>query len=213
MARKRDFRAEYARRIALAKSRARSLGIKFSRAQARGHAAKGEVPISIFKRNEVIRRQRQATEKRLEKAFRLIRGGASVTSAAKSAGMSRGTLRRVGVERGVLVPVEATRGPRFAITSKTVDILTSSGRVHDNVPLDRRALSTMGRYWNAVDEAISTGSSEPLKGFKGTRVKGLDGREYTLATNLKTILRVKEQDPRWTDDVTAANRRKFVYSL
>lgn len=211
----RDYKKEYARRIALAKSRARAFGIKYSRSQARGHArtAKAEVPVSVFKRNSVIRPERQATERRYNKALGFVRDGMSVTAAANKVGMSPVTLRRIGVARGVLERTEATKGSRYKITSRWhSDILTPSGRMYNHVPLDRRTCSTMGRYWNAVHKAIAQTTSAPLLEFQGIKVHDLYGKSYSLCTSVQTLLRIREQDETWGDNIDTESRRRFVYS-
>ena len=79
MARQRDYKAEYARRIA--RGRARGL----SRSQARGHARPGE---------KAIRAKPVQSDDALELALRLMRGSKTQSSAAKEAGVSVERLRR-----------------------------------------------------------------------------------------------------------------------
>jgi hypothetical protein len=88
MPKKRDYKAEYQRRI----QRASEKG--FSRAQARGHPKAGEKPIS-----KVV--AKRAYNPRLEEGLKAVRKGKSVNKAAKSVRASPKTLKKYIESTGV----------------------------------------------------------------------------------------------------------------
>lgn len=205
--RTRDYRKEYQGRIALAKARAKLLGRPISRSQARGHARTSEVPIAVLKRNRLITPEREATLKRYYRAIRRFLKGESVTAAAKKAGMSPATLKRIGKSRGVLSSsVGASKpGPRkYELTSRTFTVITPTGRQYDDVAFDRANASVMGQYWNAVSQALSQGQEAPLKPFKKKVVIDMSGREYRLMTHAKALQTIMGQMSQDQEEVFSA---------
>ena len=195
----RNYKKEYKRRIALAKTRSKALGRSISRSQARGHArpAKGEMSITGLKRNRIIKPWLEATVKRYYRALRNFLEGKSVTAAAKAAGMAPATLKRIGTAQGVIEPVEARLRPRpgsrgYDLVQRSFIVITSGGQVHKDVPFDRGNAGTMGAYWNAARDALARGSDAPLKPFKGQAVTDLSGRKYRLMVSFQGLLTIKD---------------------
>jgi hypothetical protein len=87
---KRDYRAEYARRIARAATK------RISRSQARGHPKPTEAALSSK------RPPRPIEDDRLQVAFKVLRQEKSLTAAARAAKISPERLRHFATERDII---------------------------------------------------------------------------------------------------------------
>ena len=188
----RDYAAEYARRIQLARERG------LSTPQARGHARSGETTVSRLKEQFGLSSRTDATQRKVAAALREYErqpaGKKSLTRAAKAHSISPATVKRHAIAAGRIQPVYYYKDGKptsvkgyETYTAGSFPVLTPDGTVHLHKEFDEHNLSILGRYWNAVDLAKQTGSDAVLRDFKGTIVRDVDGHEYHLMTSLNGI--------------------------
>jgi hypothetical protein len=179
MARKRDYKAEYARRIA----RGKALGL--SRSQARGHPRKGEPSASSAK-------SKPKSDAKIEAAIRDMRSGASMTNAAKAQSISAKRLRkflkayrlaryqgnqwRFSDKRLRRVPIIANAQTK-AITVKGFD-----------------DASRVGKFHNAVGQFIRNPDPIILKPFEGKGVTDANGQFHLFETDPNALIRYALKD-------------------
>jgi hypothetical protein len=169
----RDYKAEYARRLANAFAKG------LSRAQARGHARVGEgakPPLSTADRN------------RLETALKEYRRSKSQTTAAKSAGVSPERFRRYLREN-----VEVSgRGKtlRIADSRPRQMIVISGGEADERMLRDFDNASINGRHLAAVRDFLTSNDIELLLPFKGKAVTDTSGQTFPLETDPNRLYRL-----------------------
>ncbi len=183
MAGKRDYRAEYARRIA----RAEELGL--SRSQARGHPRSGEAAVSNLKRSGQVSETPNTTLERFYRAARRVVSGEPLGRAARAEHISPETVRRINAERQVFGKRYNEKGkfigwvggeyPRFPLFAE-------QGKIHNEVAFDQKTATTMGEYWNAVDDALR-GDDTKLRTFRGVTVYDLWGNRYQLQADPNAV--------------------------
>ena len=170
MAKNRDFRKEYERRIANAARRG------LSRSQARGHAKAGEKSI----------RPRRATDvARLENALKAYRRSGRQIEAARSVGVSVELLRRylrenVSVKRrGRTLVIDDNRAREMTIISK--------GQVSKAILPNFDAASVNGEYLSAVRAFLLSNEPSPLRRFEGRSVTDTAGKSHPFETDPNTL--------------------------
>jgi hypothetical protein len=173
--RRRDFRAEYARRIA----RGQFKGL--SRSQARGHPLAGESLAS----------QPQATPTytpQLEAGFRLIRDGKSLSAAAKEAHVSPERLRRYVHGQGI----GERRGRRWvALPDKRYRrMLTYSEGRALTVTVDLSEAQHVGAYMSSVGRFLHTNDTAHLNWFEGLEATDVRGVSHPFETDPNTLYRL-----------------------
>lgn len=176
MARQRDFKAEYARRIE------RAAGRGLSRSQGRGHARSGEAP---------IKGARLKADDRLETALRMLRQTGDRSAAAKSVNIAPERLRRFLREN---VQIEG-RGRALKITdNRPRDMTVISHGMADVLRLrDFDQASLNGRHLAAVKEFIGTNDRELLLPFEGRAVIDAKGKAHALETDPNALHRIAAQ--------------------
>lgn len=176
MARQRDYKAEYERRIASASKRG------LSRSQGRGHARYHEAPVRP--RAAPV----SATDGRLELALRSLRKSGNRTAAAKSVGIAPERLRRFLNEN---VQIEG-RGRTLKITDIRIREMPviSGGEVSlMRLPgFDQSSLN--GAYLNAVKKFLETNNIDVLGPFAGRSVIDARGVSHPLETRPNTLRRL-----------------------
>ena len=168
---RRDYRAEYARRIALAESRGKS------RSVGRGHARAGEKP-----KPPGLRLINPTAPE--ERAIKLISGGSSLRSAAKTVGLTEERVRRYLKEntkahrQGRTWMIQDERPRQFPFYS--------SGRLISPwlVPKDA---SKAGKYDGAVDVFLETGEAALIAPFVGDGVTDVYGKRHHFETDLNML--------------------------
>ena len=177
MARQRDFKAEYARRIA----RARRRGL--SRSQGRGHARHGEAPARP--------RQTVRHDDRLEAGLRLLRQTGNQGRAAKEAGISPERLRRFLRENALA----ERRGRQWHFSDHRLRRMTVISK-GDAVPLTLRGFdqaSLNGQHLSAVRQFLGSNDIEFLLPFRGQAVIDAHGRAHPFETDPNTLHRIAAQ--------------------
>lgn len=173
MARQRDFRTEYARRVANAASRG------LSRSQARGHARSTEAP---------IKPRPIASDPRLENALRELRKSGNRDAAAKSVGIAPERFRRFLAQS---VEVQG-RGRNLKITdNRPRDMLVySNGEAREIRLRDFDQASLNGRHQAAVKAFLPSGDADHLADFEGLSVIDAKGKAHPLETNPNELYRI-----------------------
>jgi hypothetical protein len=174
MEQKRNFQAEYRRRLALAAARG------LSRSQARGHARAGEAPIRANKIN--------SNDERLEAALKLLRNAKKQGLAAKSAGVSSERFRRFLRENSLA----KRQGRSWVITDRRPRRMTviTEREVKNLTIADPEQLSLNGRHLAAVQHFLRSNDIELLRPFKGRAVIDARGRPHPLETDPNTLHRL-----------------------
>lgn len=166
LAKKRNYQAEYQRRIANAARRG------LSRSQARGHAKAGE---------KSIRARRPTNDARLENALKAYRKTGRQTDAARSVGVSVELLRRylrenVSIKRrGRTLTIDDNRAREMTIISK--------GRVYKAILPNFDAASVNGEYLATVRAFLLSNEPSPLRRFEGRSVTDTAGKSHPFETD------------------------------
>ncbi len=165
---RRDYRAEYARRIAHGAAK----GI--SRSQARGHPKPKESSVSSK------RPPRRIEDDRLQLALKVLRQEKSLSAAAKAAKIAPERLRHFATERDII----ERQGRRWIVRSQLPRrmLLFSDGRVLQVVVGDFDAASKIGRFMSAVGEFLRTNNRAVLSEFEGVSVTDVSGKAHVFET-------------------------------
>lgn len=173
---KRDYGAEYRRRMALGKANG------LSRSQARGHARPGE----IRRKTLTIADPSDPRERALER----VKAGMTRKAAAKSEGVSLKTLRRYLKENTTV----KRKGGKLIITDRRPVMVLILSLDNPNpywVPVHKKAASKIGHHWNAIDKFIKTNKVSHLKPYKDRGVFDAN-RKYHPWETRPNILRKLE---------------------
>lgn len=170
MAKKRDYKAEYARRIASAKKRG------LSRSQARGHARVGE---------KAIRAKIEQSDPRLESALKLMRNAQTQAKAAKEAGVSVERLRRFIYNNSLATRKKAEW--HFTDNRKREMLVISQGQARRMWIDGFEQASLNGDYLNAVKAFINSNNAEFLGDFADQSVRDAKGKSHLFETDPNTL--------------------------
>jgi hypothetical protein len=207
--RTRDYKAEYARRKALAAARGLSVS------QARGHprAQAGEVGVRALKRGGTVATSKETTLGKFYRAVAELARGRPLRQAAMGAGISPSTVRRLNRERRLFQPVyrynragkpTSVKGHEVAYSGST-PILTSDSILIAAPPVDAKTASVLGSYWNAVGAALK-GDDRALKAFAHTTIYDATGNDYRLMADPNAIRR-------WFDRLSDQDEADFWRTL
>lgn len=173
MAKSRDYRAEYERRLARASERG------LSRSQARGHARSGETS---------VRRKPIMSDDRLEAALKLLRQTGNQGAAAKAARIAPERFRRFLSQNSL-----ADRAGRtWKITDNRARYMTvlTSGESKDLKFLGFAQASVNGKHLAAVRSFLSSNDIGYLRPFIGRSVIDSKGKTHTLETDPNRLHRI-----------------------
>jgi hypothetical protein len=173
---KRDYRAEYRRRIASGAA----TGI--SRSQARGHPKPSESIAGS------TRRARPIEDDRLQIAFRVLRQEKNLTAAARAAKMSPERLRHYATQRGLIERQGRRWGVRHELPRRM--LLFSDGKAVRVVVGDFASASKVGRFMSAVSTFLRTNNPVGLHEFEGASVVDLSGRRQGFETRPNALYRL-----------------------
>ena len=182
MASRRDYRAEYDRRVA------RGVARGLSRSQARGHPGVGQVHVSS--RANVPR-----YDPILEEGIREIRGeGGTITATSRRLGVSSDRLRRYIAQSGVGIRergrwrIGPDRRPRRLP-------LYSSGRAVDVIVPGYDEAVLVGRYMAAAGRFQASNDPLVLAPYRGAGVHDTRGRFHPFETDPNSLYRLMAAGP------------------
>jgi hypothetical protein len=173
MARKRDYKAEYRRRIANAKKRG------LTRSQARGHPRPGE---------KGLRSSSLQDARHLEAAFKVLREVGNQKKAAKAHRISVDRLRRY-VRENALAEWMGQQWHFTDMRPRQMQVI-SGGEIFVLTLKGFEEASLNGRHLAAVKSFLSSNDIELLKPFVGLSVTDAKGKRYPLETNPNTLHRL-----------------------
>ena len=179
MARKRNHKTEYARRIE------RGLKHGLSRSQARGHARAKEASL----RN---RPKPTTDQKKLEKAVKALRAGKSQKAAARTSRVSVERLRRFIYDNKL-----ATRqGSRWVMTDDRPRRVPTiySGQFRTLIVPTFAEASLAGKYHNAVGHFVRSNDLDAIEPFEGLGLTDLKGRFFEFETDPNELHRYASAD-------------------
>jgi hypothetical protein len=174
--RSRNYKAEYARRIAHGTAK----GI--SRSQARGHPKPKELSVSSKRPPKPIEDQR------LQLAFKVLRQEKSLTAAAKAAKISPERLRHYATQRNII----ERKGRRWIVRHdlpRQMRLFTA-GRRLTVVVGDFDSASKIGRFMSAVSHFLRTNNPAGLREFEGASVTDVSGRTHPFETRPNALYRL-----------------------
>ncbi len=172
MPRKRDYKAEYARR----KARGRARGLSLS--QIRGHPKAGETYASG-------KPSTPARTDELEAAVKLIRRGGSLKHAAKETGTSQERLSRY-LKGNRLAEYSGGKWVMSDKRPRDVPFLKGSRQIKLTVP-DFDNASLVGSYFNHVKWFLYTADPAHLAPVKGLGIRDIQGRFHSFETDPNTL--------------------------
>jgi hypothetical protein len=180
MARQRDYRAEYARRIAHGLKRG------LSRSQARGHPTPRE-PLAADVGRPMEPGERY--DPRLEFGLREMLRGRSLKEAATEAHVAPERLRNyfAGSE------FAHKEHGRWAFRKDRIRrrmLIYTGGKARAIEVLGSEPASLIGRYMNAVKAFLRTNDPGMLAPFRGNRVTAVRGRTFVLETRPNVLYRL-----------------------
>jgi hypothetical protein len=172
---KRDYKAEYARRIA----RGSVQGI--SRSQARGHPKAAEAVTGA-------KAAKPLEDDRLQLALKVLRQEKSLTTAAREAKVSPERLRRYATEKNII----ERRGRRWIVRRELPRrmLLLSDGKTIQVVVGDFASASKVGRFMAAVSAFLRTNNPAGLRQFEGASVADISGKIHPFETRPNALYRL-----------------------
>jgi hypothetical protein len=173
---RRDYVAEYARRIA------RAVAKGLSRSQARGHPRPTEAIVASR------RLARPLEDDRLQLALKVLRQEKSLTTAAREAKVSPERLRRYATEKNII----ERRGRRWIVRHELPRrmLLFSDGRAVLVVVGDFASASKVGRFMSAVSAFLRTNNPAGLREFEGVSVSDISAKTYPFETRPNALYRI-----------------------
>lgn len=179
MARKRDYKKEYARRIGSGKARG------LSRSQARGHPKATE-------RYATGKSATPQADDQLEDALRNLRQGQSLKQSAKDAGVSEERFRRF-VKGHQLANFVGRRWTLQDNRPRRVPMIKGGQQTAIIVPGFSEA-SNIGKHHNAIGLFLRTNDPSSLQAFKGRSVKDVRGKTHPFETDPNALYRLAAKD-------------------
>lgn len=173
---KRDFQAEYRRRIA------RGLAKGQSKSQARGHRKANEPSSSKRRASKVLE------DARLQTALRALREHKNFAKAAKEAGLSTERLRTYAKEKDLLEKPHGRWQLKGSLPRRVV--IFSKGRERIITVGDIKAASLVGKYMSHVGWFLTTNDKTHLKRFAKKSVKDINGKSYLLEVRPNVLYRL-----------------------
>ena len=179
MARTRDYKAEYRRRI----TRGKALGL--SEAQARGHPKLGEPLASSPK-------AKPKADAKVRAAINAMHGGSSMTTAARDAHMSPRRLSKFIKAH----KVARLKGRRWIMTDRLMRQVPviKNGSTKTIIVGTFDEASLVGKYHNAVGQFVRTGDLESMDAFNGKAVNDHKGKSHALETHPNALFRYATKD-------------------
>lgn len=173
--RTRNYKAEYARRIAAGKRKG------LTRSQARGHPKASEKHVAPKK-------MRSIEDAMLQRAIIELRKGRSLTETARSIHVTPERLRNQITSKAAV----EKRGRRWFVREELPRrvLLYSGGKEITLTVTDFKNASITGHYMNAVGMFIRTNNPRYLQSFVGQSVTDISGKDYVLETRPNALYRL-----------------------
>jgi hypothetical protein len=170
----RDFKAEYARRIAKALSRG------LTRSQGRGHSKASEASIRAS--------LPPISDDRIQLALRVLRQEGNFAAAARAAKISPERLRKYAVERGAIEKTGRRWRTRADLPRRM--LLFTDGKSLAITVGDFETASLVGRFMSAVGRFLETNDRSFLTPFVGHAVRDINGRDHPFETRPNVLYRL-----------------------
>lgn len=175
MATKRDYKAEYQRRIE--KGQARGL----SRSEARGHGKPSSS--GAAQKTDAFKFDRQ-----LEEGLKTMREGKSLSQAAKSIHVAPERLRGY-IEQAGVAEKKSGRWQIVRDTRQRIVMIFSKG-VRKEITVNYQEAQKVGAYSSAVGNFLATNDPASLKPFVGKYVIDVKGKKHLLETRPNVLYRL-----------------------
>lgn len=178
----RNYKAEYARRVANAQKRG------LSRSQARGHPKPAESVVRASSSRHPIE------DHRLQLGLKVLRQEKSLSAAAREARISPERLRRYAIEKNLI----EKQGRRWAIRHDLPRrmLLYSRGKAISVVVGDFGSASKIGRFMAAVGKFLTTNNPAGLSEFAGQSVRDISGATHVFETGPNALYRISSSTDR-----------------
>jgi hypothetical protein len=177
MARKRNYRTEYQRRIQ------RGFARDLSRSQARGHPR-------LHERHVSPKLAKREINPDLEEARKKIQDGKSLTAAARQEHVAPERLRNYLGRMEVL----EKRDGRWLVNDQRPRpvLIYSRGRAYTVTVPNYEASKLVGEYMAAVKEFLKTPDATLLEPYKGKSVVDVKGKRHVFETRPNVLYRLDE---------------------
>lgn len=180
MAKKRDYKAEYARRKAHGLARGLTLS------QVRGHPKANELSSS----GKVVS---SAADARIQSAISAMGDGVSLTQAARANKVSVERLKRTVQAKGLGAKIKN----RWVLTDhrpRRVPLITSDAQTIAVTVAGFSEASRVGVYFNKVGKFVLTQDTSLLDEFENEIVRDVRGHDHHLITDPNTLIRYVQKD-------------------
>lgn len=170
---KRDYSAEYKRRIARGKAKGLSLS------QARGHPKANE---------NYVGKSKPIADNKLQISLKSLREGNSLSDAAKEIRVSPQRLRNQAKQLGAI----RKKGNRWIVknTLPRKMLIYSDGEALPLIIGKFHYASKLGRYMAGVKRFLRTNDIKHLKPFIGKSIKDQNNKTYIFETNPNLLYRI-----------------------
>lgn len=187
MARQRDYRAEYQRRIEKGRSQGRTVS------QARGHAPRTNFDRALQRAVTDIEHGRYKSPTEAARKLRLPVEKLRNYIVSTGQGYKEGGVIKQGLPEGL-------EGTQFIQSQVSYHVpVISDSHVYE-INVRRRDATLAGQYMSAVGVFIRTGDAKALEPFEGKAVTDIYGKKYELEVDPSALMEVYTyEDIQWDE--------------